>query len=77
MSICGDSRCSTGVCMGHCKGIYEQQMGNQYLILKSAGFDEARIRFLEKENKYLTKMMWFAWIGWGVTALMFMYFMGN
>lgn len=38
-----------------------------------AGIDHS---VLKKELKYYKRMMWFAWTGWVVTAVMFIYFVG-
>lgn len=86
MNPCFDSRCRNGICMGHCGGKEMDHMtdsllylyGNQDLTLKS------KIELLEMDIKDLhlllqhrTKMMWAAWFGWVITAILFMlYSMG-
>lgn len=43
------------------------------LEFKSLGYDEAYTRYLENSLKHRTHMMWWAWIGWVVMAIAYVY----
>lgn len=43
------------------------------LEVKSEGSDVAYTRHLERALKHRTQMMWWAWAGWVITAIAYIY----